>query len=54
MLLSDQRLSYVRVEISPEPSPIRATYEYVGEVGPLEPGTRLILGASQKGGEFKR
>ena len=54
MLLSDQGLSNVRVEISPEPSPIRATYEYVGEEGPLEPGTRLILGASQKGGDFKR
>ena len=54
MLLADQGLSNVRVEISPEPSPIRATYEYVGEEGPLEPGTRLILGASQKGGDFKR
>ena len=54
MLLADQGLSNVRVEISSEPSPIRATYEYVGEEGPLEPGTRLILGASQKGGDFKR
>ena len=54
MLLADQGLSNVRVEISPKPSPISATYEYVGEEGPLEPGTRLILGASQKGGDFKR
>ena len=54
MLLADQGLSNVRVEISPKPSPISATYEYVGEEGPLEPGTRLVLGASQKGGDFKR
>ena len=54
MLLSDQGLSNVRVEISPKPSPVMATYEYVGEDGPLEAGTRLILGASQKGGDFKR
>ena len=54
MLLTDQGLSNVRVEISPKPSPISATYEYVGEEGPLEPGTRLVLGASQKGGDFKR
>ena len=54
MLLADQGLSNVRVEISPKPSPITATYEYVGDEGPLEPGIRLILGASQKGGDFKR
>ena len=54
MLLADQGLSNVRVEISPKPSPIMATYEYVGEEGPLQPGTKLVLGASQKGGDFKR
>jgi len=54
LLLADQGLSNVRVEISPKPSPISATYEYVGEEGPLEPGTKLVLGASQKGGDFKR
>lgn len=54
MLLADQGLSNVRVEISPKPSPISATYEYVGEEGTLEPGTKLVLGASQKGGDFKR
>jgi hypothetical protein len=54
MLLADQGLSNVRVEISPKPSPITATYEYIGDDGPLEPGIRLILGASQKGGDFKR
>lgn len=54
MLLDDQGLSNVRVEISPKPSPVTATFEYVGEEGPLEPGTKLVLGASQKGGDFKR
>tara|TARA_R100000234_G_C4954731_1_gene159003 strand:+ start:40 stop:828 length:789 start_codon:yes stop_codon:yes gene_type:complete len=54
ILLADQGLSNVRVEISPKPSPITATYEYIDDGGPLEPGIRLILGASQKGGDFKR
>ena len=54
LLLADQGLSNVRVEISPKPSPVTATFEYVDEEGPLEPGTRLVLGASQKGGDFKR
>ena len=54
MLLADQGLSNVRVEISPKPSPVMATYEYIGDEGPLEPGTKLVLGASQKGGDFKR
>jgi cytidyltransferase-like protein len=51
---ADQGLSNVRVKISKVPSPITATYEEIGEDGPLEPGTRLILGASKKGGDFKR
>jgi len=55
MLLKDQGLSdVVDVTISKIPSPITATYEEIGEDGPLEPGTRLILGASKKGGDFKR
>ena len=54
MLLADQGLSNVDVMISPKPSPITATYEYIDNDGPLEPGIRLILGASQKGGDFKR
>ena len=54
LLLADQGLSNVRVEISPKPSPITATYEYIDNDGPLEPGIRLILGASKKGGDFKR
>lgn len=54
MFLDDAGLPNVRLEISPKPSPISATYEYVGEEGPLEPGTNVILGASRKGGDFKR
>jgi len=54
LLLTDQGLSNVRVKISKVPSPITATYEEIGEDGPLEPGTRLILGASKKGGDFER
>jgi len=54
MLLADQGLSNVRVEISPKPSPVMATYEYIGDEGPLKPGTKLVLGASQKGDDFKR
>lgn len=54
VFLADQGLSNVRVEISPKPSPISAAYEHIGEDGPLEPGTNVILGASRKGGDFKR
>jgi len=54
LLLADQGLTNVRVKISKIPSPITATYEEIGEDGPLEPGTRLILGASKKGGDFER
>lgn len=54
LLLADAGLSNVRVEIASKPSPISATFEYVGEEGPLEPGTKLVLGASKKGGDFKR
>lgn len=35
-------------------SPINAAYEYVGEEGPLSPGTRVILGASTKDDDWKR
>ena len=54
MLLDDAGLPNVRLEVSPKPSPVQATFEFVGEEGPLEPGTNVILGASQKGGDFKR
>ena len=54
MLLADLGLSNVRIEISPTPSPIAATYEYIDKDGPLEPGTTVILGASQKGNDLKR
>jgi cytidyltransferase-like protein len=54
MLLEDSGLSNVEVMVSPKPSPITATYEYIDKDGPLQPGTRLILGASKKGNDFKR
>jgi len=54
MLLDDAGLPNVRLEVSPKPSPVQATFEFVGEEGPLEPGTNVVLGASQKGGDFKR
>ena len=35
-------------------SPINAAYEYVGKDGPLQQGTRIILGASTKDDDWKR
>ena len=40
--------------ISNHASPLTAAYEYVGRDGPLLPGTKVILGASTKGGDAKR
>jgi len=54
MLLDDAGISDVKLEVSPKPSPVAATYDYIDENSPLEPGTKIILGASQKGGDFKR
>jgi len=55
MLLDDAGIPDVKLEVSPKwPSPVAATYDYIGENSPLEPGTKIILGASQKGGDFKR
>ena len=54
LFIEAEGLTNVRVETSKIPSPITATYEEIGEDGPLEPGTKLVLGASQKGGDFKR
>jgi hypothetical protein len=44
----------VSIEISSHASPLTAAYEYVGENGPLEPGSKLILGCSVKGCDWKR
>ena len=41
-------LPHVEIETSAMASPVQAIYEYIGPNGPLEPGTRLILGASKK------
>lgn len=54
LLLADTGLSNVRIELSPLPSPIAATYEYIGDEGPLVPGTKVILGASRKGNDLRR
>ena len=47
-------MSNVEVGISNHASPLTAAYEYVGRDGPLLPGTKVILGASTKGGDAKR
>jgi cytidyltransferase-like protein len=47
-------LSNVKVAISDHASPMTAAYEYVGKDGPLQSGTKVILGASTKGGDAKR
>ena len=52
-LLTDD-LPNVSVQISNHASPLTAAYEYVGRDGPLEPGTEVILGASNKGNDWKR
>ena len=54
MFLDDAGLPNVGVMISETPSPIAATYEYIGSEGPLSPGTNVILGASRKGNDLRR
>lgn len=44
----------VNIEISSHASPINAAYEFVGKDGPLMAGTKVILGASTKDGDWKR
>ena len=52
LLTSD--IPNVEVGVSNHASPLTAAYEYVGRDGPLLPGTKVILGASTKGGDAKR
>jgi len=47
-------LPNVTIEISDHASPINAAYEYVGNDGPLQSETKVILGASMKGDDWKR
>ncbi len=47
-------LPNVEVSISSHASPLTAAYEFVGRDGPLQPGTKVILGASTKGNDVKR
>ncbi len=44
----------VDIFISTHASPLTAAYEYVGKDGPLPEGTKVILGASTKGGDVAR
>ena len=43
----------VDLRISKEPSPIGATLQYIGKEGPLQPGDKVILGASDKPDDSK-
>lgn len=55
MLASGLPDNEVEIKISPtHASPINAAYEYIGEEGPLSPGTRVILGASTKDNDWRR
>ena len=53
MLLEDSGLDNVVVEVSNMPTPLLALKEFIGDNGSLEPGSRFIIGASQKNGDFK-
>ena len=44
----------VVVEISNMPTSLLALKEFIGENGTLEPGSRFIIGASQKNGDFEK
>ena len=47
-------LPNVSIEVSPAASPLTAAYEFVGKDGDLNPGDVVSLGASTKGGDWKR
>jgi hypothetical protein len=47
-------LPNVSIEISTAASPLTAAYEFMGDVGPLQPGDVLTLGASEKCDDWKR
>jgi cytidyltransferase-like protein len=49
-----KHLPNVDIEISGHASPVTATYEFVSEEGPLEPGTEVILGVCTKGKDIER
>jgi hypothetical protein len=51
ILLADQNLNNVEVIVSPEASPVSAAFKMANK---LEPGTKLYLGASKKGGDHRR
>ena len=47
-------MANVDVQVSNQASPMTATFEYIGDEGPLNPGDVITLGASKKGGDYKR
>ena len=47
-------LPNVEVQVSSHASPITATYEFIGDEGPLEPGTDIFLGVCKKGKDVER
>lgn len=44
----------LEVRISSQPSPVSVAYDMVGPSSPFPPGTKVILGASEKGGDINR
>ena len=44
----------VEVEISPDASPITATYNFIGKDGPLNAGDTVLLGVCEKGDDASR
>ena len=44
----------LEVRISSQPSPVSVAYDMIGSNSPFPPGTRVILGASEKGGDVAR
>ena len=47
-------LDNVDIEVSTAASPMTAAYEFVGDEGPLNAGDVVSLGASKKGGDWRR
>ena len=48
LLLNTIDSSKIDLRISPQPSSVGATFDIIGQQGPLKPGDKIILGASDK------
>ena len=44
----------LEVRVSSQPSPVSVAFDMIGPSSPFPPGTRVILGASEKGGDIAR